>query len=112
MYADSVTDSMKRALDETNRRRKIQADYNAAHGITPQSVKKAVRELMTISRAVEAGSHESDEKDIESMNTRELKALESALNKKMRAAAAELNFEEAISLRDRLAEIRRNLYDR
>ncbi len=112
MYADSVTDSMKRALDETNRRRKIQADYNTAHGITPQSVKKAVRELMTISRAVEAGSHESDEKDIESMNTRELKALESALNKKMRAAAAELNFEEAISLRDRLAEIRRNLYDR
>ena len=111
MYADKITDSMQRALDETNRRRRIQNEYNIEHGITPRSIKKAVRELMTISKAVENISADSAEKDIESMNTKELKALETALNKRMRAAAAELNFEEAISLRDRLTEVRKALYD-
>ena len=111
MYADKITDSMRKALDETNRRRRIQNDYNIEHGITPRSIKKAVRELMTISKAVEAGTRGTDDKDIESMNTRELKALETALNKRMRAAAAELNFEEAIALRDKLTEVKKALYE-
>ncbi|MCI5792388.1 MAG: excinuclease ABC subunit UvrB [Lachnospiraceae bacterium] len=111
MYADKITDSMRKALDETNRRRRIQNDYNIEHGITPRSIKKAVRELMTISKAVEAGTRGTDDKDIESMNTRELKALETALDKRMRAAAAELNFEEAIALRDKLTEVKKALYE-
>ena len=111
MYADKITDSMRKALDETNRRRRIQNDYNIEHGITPRSIKKAVRELMTISKAVEAGTRGTDDKDIESMNARELKALETALNKRMRAAAAELNFEEAIALRDKLTEVKKALYE-
>ena len=111
MYADKITNSMQKALDETNRRRRIQNDYNIEHGITPRSIKKAVRELMTISKAVEAGTRGTDDKDIESMNTRELKALETALNKRMRAAAAELNFEEAIALRDKLTEVKKALYE-
>ena len=111
MYADKITDSMRKALDETNRRRRIQNNYNIEHGITPRSIKKAVRELMTISKAVEAGTRGTDDKDIESMNTRELKALETALNKRMRAAAAELNFEEAIALRDKLTEVKKALYE-
>ena len=111
MYADKITDSMRKALDETNRRRRIQNDYNIEHGITPRSIKKAVRELMTISKAVEAGTRGTDDKDIESMNARELKALETALNKRMRAAAVELNFEEAIALRDKLTEVKKALYE-
>lgn len=111
MYADTVTDSMKRAIDETNRRRSIQNAYNIEHGITPKTIKKAVRELMAISKAVETGTSESLEKDIESMSLKELKALETTLNKRMRAAAAELNFEEAIALRDKLTEVRKAIYD-
>ena len=107
MYADTVTDSMQRAIDETNRRREVQDAYNKAHGITPVSIKKAVRELMSISRAAEDPS--ASEKDAESMSPRELKALEATLTKRMRVAAAELNFEEAIKLRDRLSEIHRIL---
>ena len=110
MYADNITDSMRRAIDETNRRRAVQDSYNKEHGITPATIKKAVRDLITISRAADTDT-DAESKDIESMNTRELKALETALNKRMRTAAAELNFEEAIRLRDRLAEIRRVMYD-
>ena len=110
MYADSITESMQRAIDETNRRREIQNAYNVEHDITPVSIRKAVRELMTISRAAsDTGSR--SEKDIESMSPRELKALSQTLSKQMRAAAAELNFEEAIRLRDKLTEIRKLLND-
>ena len=109
MYADTVTDSMRNAINETNRRRSVQSAYNEAHGITPTSIKKAVRELISISRA--AVDPAANEKEIESMSPKELKALEATLSKKMRAAAADLNFEEAISLRDKLTEIRKLLYD-
>ena len=110
MYADSITESMQRAIDETNRRREIQNAYNVEHDITPVSIRKAVRELMTISKAAsDTGSRA--EKDIESMSPRELKALSATLSKQMRAAAAELNFEEAIRLRDKLTEIRKLLND-
>ena len=94
MYADTITDSMRMAIDETNRRRQIQQAYNEAHGITPTTIKKAVRDLIAISKAV-TDSDEDFKKDPESMDEKELKKLAKELEKKMRQAAAELNFEEA-----------------
>ena len=108
MYADNMTDSMKRAIDETNRRRQIQKAYNDEHGITPTTIKKAVRDLITISKAV-TESEEDFQKDPESMDSRELNKLSKELEKKMRQAAAELNFEEAAKLRDRLMRVRQAL---
>ena len=104
MYADSITDSMRAAIDETNRRREIQQKYNEEHGITPQTIKKAVRDLIAISKAASA-SEEEFRKDPESMDARELEKLAKELTKKMRQAAAELNFEEAAKLRDRMKEV-------
>jgi excinuclease ABC subunit B len=104
MYADTMTDSMKHAIDETNRRRKIQTEYNKEHHITPTTIKKAVRDAITI----ETASVQDDrtwKKEPESMNDAELKKLAKELEKKMRQAAAELNFEEAAVLRDRMAEV-------
>ena len=105
MYADTVTDSMRAAIDETNRRREIQQKYNEEHGITPQTIKKAVRDLIAISKAASA-SEEEFKKDPESMDARELEKLVKELTKKMRQAAAELNFEEAAKLRDRMKEVK------
>ena len=105
MYADSITDSMKAAIDETNRRREIQQKYNEDHGITPQTIKKAVRDLISISKAAAAGDGEL-KKDPESMDAKELDKLAKELAKKMRQAAAELNFEEAARLRDRRKEVK------
>ena len=110
MYADSITDSMRAAIDETNRRREIQQKYNEEHGITPQTIKKAVRDLIAISRAASAGEEEF-RKDPESMNARELEKLAKELTKKMRQAAAELNFEEAAKLRDRMKEVKQMLLE-
>ncbi len=105
MYADTITDSMRAAIDETNRRREIQQKYNEEHGITPQTIKKAVRDLIAISKAASA-SEEEFKKDPESMDARELEKLVKELTKKMRQAAAELNFEEAAKLRDRMKEVK------
>ena len=105
MYADTITDSMRAAIDETNRRREIQQAYNEAHGITPQTIKKAVRDLISISKAAEADDEEF-KKEPESMDARELEKLAKELEKKMRQAAAELNFEEAAKLRDRMKEVK------
>ncbi|MDD3220769.1 MAG: excinuclease ABC subunit UvrB [Clostridia bacterium] len=110
MYADNMTDSMNRALSETNRRRAIQQAYNEEHGITPQTIKKAVRDLISISKAADAPQDEF-EKDIESMSEKELKALISKLTKKMHSAAAELNFEMAAQLRDQILEMKKQLHD-
>lgn len=110
MYADSITDSMRAAIDETNRRREIQQKYNEEHGITPQTIKKAVRDLIAISRAASAGEEEL-RKDPESMDARELEKLAKELTKKMRQAAAELNFEEAAKLRDRMKEVKQMLLE-
>ena len=109
MYADSITDSMKAAIDETNRRREIQQKYNEDHGITPQTIKKAVRDLISISKAA-AGDGEL-KKDPESMDAKELDKLAKELAKKMRQAAAELNFEEAARLRDRMKEVKQMLLE-
>ena len=110
MYADKITDSMRVAIEETNRRRKIQQEYNEVHGITPPTIKKAVRDLIAISKAV-TDSDDRFKKDPESMDEKELKKLAKELEKKMRQAAVELNFEQAAKLRDRMLEVKKMLQD-
>lgn len=105
MYADRITDSMARAIEETNRRRMIQQAYNEKHGITPQTIKKAVRDLIRISKAAESAAA-GLEKDPESMSEKELNKLIKQVTKKMQQAAAELNFEAAAQLRDQLKELK------
>lgn len=109
MYADVMTDSMRNAINETNRRRSIQQKYNEEHGITPQTIKKAVRDLIRISKKVEETENGDIQKDIESMNQKELEQLVRKIKKKMNTAAAELNFELAASLRDQMLEIRKHM---
>ncbi len=111
MYADTITDSMKIALEETARRRKLQDEYNKANCITPTSIKKAVRDLISISKKVDKKLSDKLEKDYESMSDKELKELASQVKKKMHAAAAELNYELAAELRDKLVEINKFLYE-
>ena len=106
MYADVMTDSMKQAIEETERRRKVQMAYNEAHGITPQTIKKSVRDLIAVSKKV-AAEEVRMEKDPESMSEKELEKLAKELTKQMKKAAAELNFEAAAELRDKLVEIKR-----
>lgn len=110
MYADIMTDSMKNAIEETNRRRAIQEVYNKEHNITPQTIKKAVRDLISISKEVEK-TERMLEKDLESMSRKELEKLIGEVQKKMRAAAAELDFETAAELRDKMIELKKNLDD-
>ena len=110
MYADVMTDSMRNAIEETNRRREIQEAYNEEHGITPTTIKKAVRDLIAVSKAV-AETEVKLKKDPESMSKKELKNLISQLEKQMRQAAADLNFEQAAELRDKMIELKKNLAD-
>lgn len=110
MYADSITDSMRVAIDETNRRRSIQQKYNEEHGITPQTIKKSVRDLISISKKV-AKEEVEFKKDPESMSKKELEKLIAEVQKKMQKAAAELNFEAAAELRDKMIELKKNLQD-
>lgn len=110
MYADKITDSMRVALDETNRRRSIQQKYNEEHGITPQTIKKSVRDLISISKKVAKEEYEF-KKDPESMSKKELEKLIVEIQKKMQTAAAELNFEAAAELRDKMVELKKNLRD-
>ncbi len=105
MYADNITDSMQAAIDETNRRRSIQQRYNEEHNITPQSIKKAVRDLISISKVI-AKEELRFEKDPESMNRKELEKLISQIEKQMKKAAADLNFEAAAQLRDKMVELK------
>ncbi len=110
MYADTVTDSMNRAIGETNRRRAIQQKYNEENGITPRTIQKAVRDLIAISKAADPKDKDFA-KDPESMDRQELEKLVKELTKKMRQAAAELNFEEAAKLRDKMVEIKKMLLE-
>lgn len=110
MYADAVTDSMKRAISETERRRALQERYNAEHNITPQTIKKAVRDLISISKEVEEAKAELV-KDPESMSAKELKQLIDKVQKNMKKAAAELNFEAAAQLRDQMMELKKHLME-
>jgi excinuclease ABC subunit B len=110
MYADKITDSMQIAMDETQRRREIQMKYNTAHGITPKTIQKAVRDLISISKKAAAEELRMD-KDPESMSKKELEKLTATLAKKMKKAAAELDFESAAQLRDKLVELKKTLND-
>ena len=110
MYADTITDSMRRAIDETDRRRAIQEKYNEENGITPQSIQKSVRDLISISKKV-AAEELRLEKDPESMSAKELEKLISDITKQMKKAAAELNFEAAAELRDKLIELKKLLHE-
>jgi excinuclease ABC subunit B len=109
MYADQITDSMKRAIDETNRRRQIQKDYNEKHGIIPQTIQKAVRDSIRPEALPEAPKREPKPIAPEKLGLVELEVLIAALEKDMKAAAAALNFERAAQLRDEIAELRRQL---
>ena len=110
MYADNMTDSMRITIEETSRRRAIQQKYNEEHGITPQTIKKAVRDLISISKAV-AKEEQQFTKDPESMSEKELKKLITSVEKNMRKAAADLNFEAAMELRDKMMELKKILND-
>ncbi len=110
MYADTITDSMRLAIEETQRRRKVQMQYNEEHGITPQTIKKSVRDLIAVSKKV-AAEELRMEKDPESMSRKELEKLIAELTKQMKKAAAELNFEAAAELRDKLVELKKALND-
>ena len=108
MYADNMTDSMKAAISETNRRREIQQKYNEEHGITPQTIKKSVRDLISISKVI-AKEEVRFEKDPESMDEKELEKLIGDIQKKMKKAASDLNFEAAAELRDKMVELKKTL---
>ena len=110
MYADNMTDSMRNAIEETSRRRELQQAYNEAHGITPKTIQKAVRDLISISKEV-AKTENTLEKDPESMSREELEKLIGQVQKQMKAAAADLNFEAAAELRDRMIELKKTLDD-
>ena len=110
MYADNMTDSMRRAIGETERRRAIQQKYNEEHGITPQTIRKAVRDLISISKEI-SREEVRFEKDPESMDARELTRLIADVEKQMRKAAADLNFEAAAELRDRMVELKKHLLE-
>ena len=110
MYADRITNSMQVAIDETNRRREKQEAYNKEHGITPTTIQKSVRELISISKKV-AKEEYRFEKDLESMSKKELEKLINEIQKKMQTAAAELNFEAAAELRDKMIELKKNLQE-
>ena len=108
MYADNMTDSMRNAIEETKRRREIQMKYNEEHGITPKTIQKGVRDLISISKKV-AAEELRMEKDPESMSPQELEKLIKDVTKQMKKAAAELNFEAAAELRDKLIELKKRL---
>lgn len=108
MYADHITDSMAKAISETERRRAIQEAYNEAHGITPKTIKKAVRDLISISKKAEEATAKLA-KDPESMSVKELNKLIKEVTKKMQQAAADLNFEAAAELRDQMKELKKHL---
>ena len=110
MYADHMTDSMRLAIEETNRRREIQEAYNKEHGITPQTIHKAVRDLIRISKEVAQKEHQFD-KDPESMEPKELEKLIGQIQKRMKKAAAELDFETAAALRDQMVELKKHLQE-
>ena len=110
MYADNMTDSMQAAISETERRRKIQQEYNTEHGITPQTIKKAVRDLISISKTI-TKEEMRFEKDPESMSRQELEKLIKDVEKQMKKAAADLNFEAAAELRDHMVELKKKLQD-
>ncbi|HHV98223.1 MAG TPA: excinuclease ABC subunit UvrB [Clostridiaceae bacterium] len=111
MYADNITESMRRAISETNRRRKIQMEYNIRHGIVPKSVQKAVRDVIEATKVVEDTANYSAGKDIDYISKGEINEIIERLTKEMKAAAADLQFERAAELRDKIAELKKRIED-
>ena len=111
MYADTITESMQICIDETNRRRSIQEAYNKEHGITPTTIKKAIRDVIRISSTEEAEDDLKDLKEVESMSRAELEKEIAEISKKIKKAAAELDFERCVILRDRMMEMKKELYE-
>ncbi|MCR5116286.1 MAG: excinuclease ABC subunit UvrB [Lachnospiraceae bacterium] len=111
MYADTITESMQICIDETNRRRSIQEAYNKEHGITPTTIKKAIRDVIRISSTEEAEDDLKDLKEVESMSKAELEKEIAEISKKIKKAAAELDFERCVILRDRMMEMKKELYE-
>ena len=109
MYADVVTDSMRRAIDETERRRMIQEDYNKKHGIIPKTIEKKVYEIIQATKSVTEKEQFGLKKDIESMNKDEIEKEVKRLDKEMKAAARDLQFERAAQLRDIIIEMKKSL---
>ena len=110
MYADKITDSMRNAINETERRRKIQQEYNKEHNITPTTIQKSVRDLISVSKKV-AQEELNFKKDPESMNREELEKLIADIQKKMKKAASDLNFEAAAEYRDQMIQLKKMLED-
>jgi excinuclease ABC subunit B len=110
MYADRETESMRKAISETNRRRLIQQAYNEEHGITPTTIQKKVRDLISISKKADKNLKEMG-KDMESMSRQELEELVKTITKQMHTAAAELNFELAAEMRDKMVELKKHMLD-
>ncbi len=110
MYADHITESMRKAISETNRRRLIQQTYNEEHGITPTTIQKKVRDLISISKKADKNIKDM-EKDLESMSRKELEELVKTVTKQMHTAAAELNFEQAAEMRDKMVELKKQLLE-
>ncbi len=111
MYADTITESMQICIDETNRRRSIQEAYNKEHGITPTTIKKAIRDVIRISSTEEEKDDLKDLKEVESMSKAELEKEIAEISKKIKKAAAELDFERCVILRDRMMEMKKELYE-
>lgn len=109
MYADVLTDSMKRAIDETARRRKIQQEYNEIHGIVPKTIKKKVHDIIQATKAVDEKTKKGLEKDPESMSIDELKKYIKKLDKEMKLAASDLHFEKAAAIRDEIINLKKML---
>ena len=112
MYADNVTDSMRRAIDETNRRRRVQASYNTEHGITPVGIKREIRSLTERIRSSEAAKEADGQVvTLDQMPRDEAMRLVKELEAQMRRAAKELEFEKAAALRDQIVELRRAILE-
>ena len=109
MYADVITESMERAISETNRRRSIQMKYNEEHGIVPQTIKKKVYDIIQATKSVDEKHKKGLEKELESMDIKELRKEAAKVEKDMKRAAADLQFELAAQLRDRLIEIKKHI---
>lgn len=109
MYADTITDSMKRAIHETNRRRGLQMEYNQKHGITPETVRKAVRDVIEATIAAEPKELYVTKQQVDGMSKKDIKKLIARLEKEMQQAARQLEFEKAAELRDAIMELRQEL---
>ncbi|MBA4495326.1 excinuclease ABC subunit UvrB [Paenactinomyces guangxiensis] len=106
MYADTITESMRKAIDETERRRQIQMEYNQKHGITPQTIRKKVRDVIEATKVAEESAEYNVSSESKKLSRKERQKLIEQLEKEMKTAARELQFERAAELRDLIMELK------